>query len=333
MLPSQTRPHCTASAASIRCLSFLGIISALSSLASADVDFTVPAAGAAIPAGTINVAWQDSGTSPMLQDLTQYTLDLMVGGNDAGQMLPLATFVSQGTFGSEGQDDTAMGTIPAGIAAEVDNGFFFRITSSVATGGTVVNYSSRFSIANLTGTTAAQYRQAAEALHGVTDGPDRVGNGIVLSSSSSSAASTSTATTPASSSVATATTTSTPTMSATPQSVPTSTSTPAPAPSLSLGTKIGIILAIAAFFLLTSAVGLFFLIRRHRRIRAGIVPLGSNPFLDDKAELPASEHEMKPQSSHSNISELYAGSEVFEADDGARRPELDHTTFRAELPG
>nr|POE65922.1 hypothetical protein CFP56_57612 [Quercus suber] len=337
MLSSGVRSHSTASAARISHFTVFSILLSFSSLVSADVNFTIPAAGASVPAGTIDVAWQDSGIVPSLQDLTQYTLDLMVGGNGAGQMLPLTTFVSQGTFGAAGKDGQARGTIPAGIASEVDNGFFFRMTSTVATGGIVVNYSHRFSIANLTGKTPVQYREAAAALQGSTDGPDTIGNGIVVSLTSSSASSTPSSTTLSGSSVATATTTSTPITSTTPQTTSTSVSTSTPASTsaaaLSLGAKTGIIVAIAAFFLLTSGIALFFLIRRHRRTRAGGAPQGRNPFLDDKAELPAFEHEMKPRSSHSNISELYAGSEVFEADDGARRPELDHMTFRAELPG
>ena len=47
----------------------------------ADVEFTTPAAGSDVPVGTINVAWKDSGLQPPIQDLTQYTLVLMVGGN------------------------------------------------------------------------------------------------------------------------------------------------------------------------------------------------------------------------------------------------------------
>lgn len=53
----------------------------------ADVEFTSPIAGADVSVGTINVQWKDSGRAPPIADLTQYTLDLMVGGNDVDNMV------------------------------------------------------------------------------------------------------------------------------------------------------------------------------------------------------------------------------------------------------
>ena len=59
-----------------------------------------------------------------------------------------------------------------------------------------------------------------------------------------------------------------------------------------------------------------------------------NPFLDAKAELPAMELQ-HPRRAFTNFIELSTESvvTVHEADDGERRPELDHMTFRAELEG
>lgn len=133
-----------------------------------DVEFTSPAAGANVEVGTIDVQWQDSGTDPSILDLTAYTLSLMVGGNQNKTMRPIATFQSGGVFAD---GNTASGTIPAGIAGGVQNGFFFKIESASRFGGTVVNYSSRFSINGLTGYTPAKYREAAEELDGSTDAP------------------------------------------------------------------------------------------------------------------------------------------------------------------
>lgn len=48
----------------------------------ADVKFTTPAAGSNVDVGTISVAWTDSGDSPSIDDLSSYTLQLMVGGNE-----------------------------------------------------------------------------------------------------------------------------------------------------------------------------------------------------------------------------------------------------------
>ena len=120
----------------------------------ADVQFVAPAAGGFVPAGSINAVWQESGEMPLIADLTQYSLALMVGGNEDSDMvsvtlqngpgcsleteesrlrfecdvvsvltdhsqLSVATFVSQGDFTTS---SNATGTIPAGITGDVPNG-------------------------------------------------------------------------------------------------------------------------------------------------------------------------------------------------------------------
>ena len=65
----------------------LSLISFALPLVFADVEFTSPSAGADVPAGTIDVQWKDSGRAPAIADLTQYTLALMVGGNDVDNMV------------------------------------------------------------------------------------------------------------------------------------------------------------------------------------------------------------------------------------------------------
>lgn len=192
-----------------------------------------------------------------------------------------------------------------------------------------MNYSSRFSIAGLSGITPAQYRDAAEALNGSTVGPATSGNGVVSSPTSSVNSTPATTLATSISQSAAATTSSSGTTAGA-----SSTAGPANSDGLPQSTEIGIIIAIAAAFVIVSGVGMFFLMRWRQRKQAGIIPLGTNPFLDNATEL--SSHELKPQSAHSNHSyatELYAGSEVFEIGDGLPRPELDHTAVRAELPG
>lgn len=53
----------------------------------ADVEFISPNAGGFVPAGTIDVQWQNSGISPPISELTQFTLSLMVGGNQDSDMV------------------------------------------------------------------------------------------------------------------------------------------------------------------------------------------------------------------------------------------------------
>jgi hypothetical protein len=67
----------------------LTTLMALSPLALADVEFVSPAGGASIPAGQVTITWKDSGTAPLIKDLTTYTIQLMVGGNDDSAVRPL----------------------------------------------------------------------------------------------------------------------------------------------------------------------------------------------------------------------------------------------------
>ncbi|KAF2772870.1 hypothetical protein EJ03DRAFT_172426 [Teratosphaeria nubilosa] len=295
----------------------------------ADVQFTTPSAGQNVAAGTIDVEWKDSGNAPGIQDLTGFTLSLMVGGNDDGHMLALTTFKSQGTF-TDG--NSASGTIPSGIAGVVDNGFFFRMVSTANSGGTVINYSPRFNLTGLTGITPSTYRQAAGDLNGSTDGPSAKNPYSNSSSSASpSTATHSTATSLAdmstvitSSNDARLTSTSTPT----PQSYPPSTSHGLSSLAKALIAMGSVIVGIA---LCASSVALVFVNHRRKQQKRARKIL-DHPFLDDKAELAAVADPSKMPSAVV-VSELSHEGALVEADDGQPRPELDHMTFRAELEG
>ena len=63
------------------------LFSVFASVGFADVRFTEPSAGANLTAGEISVQWEESGVSPPISELTQYTLSLMVGGNDDSDMV------------------------------------------------------------------------------------------------------------------------------------------------------------------------------------------------------------------------------------------------------
>ncbi|KAK5111671.1 hypothetical protein LTR62_004776 [Meristemomyces frigidus] len=149
----------------------LALLAALTTLTIADVEVTSPAAGASIPAGAMTVTWQDSGTAPALTALTTYTIQLVVGGNDASTQTPLYTVANAGLF-SAGSTVTA--TIPAGLAGSTANGYFLKFTSVASEGGTVINYSSRFTMTGMTGTTPATALTAITALGGSTAGPPTV---------------------------------------------------------------------------------------------------------------------------------------------------------------
>ncbi|KAK5127764.1 hypothetical protein LTR85_004880 [Meristemomyces frigidus] len=146
--------------------------------------FSTPAAGASVPAGTISVAWTDSG-SPAISTLTTYTLTLIVGGNDDATQLPLTAIEAQGEFST---GNTASGTVTAGLAGSTANGFFLKMVSVSSDGGTITTYSDRFTMTGMTGTTPATYLDAVTALDGSTAGPALVDDVSTDSSATSAAA-------------------------------------------------------------------------------------------------------------------------------------------------
>lgn len=213
---------------------------------------------------------------------------------------------------------------------------FFRITSTADAGGTVINYSDRFNITGLTGTTPDLYRHAAEALDGSTVGPATADNVVglnVTSTSSETAASSTTATLQTSSTAQSATsTTATSVLAAVSGTSTASTTTLAVAtagknrPDLSPAASAGVGAAVAVVVIALAGALAYAYIRRRRRA-AQEVP--ENPFLDDKAELAADE----PGSPQASPNELSPDSQRYEAADGLRPPELDHMAVRAELEG
>ena len=94
----------------------------------ADVEFTFPSAGANVATGTVNVKWKDSSRAPPIVDLTTYTLDLLVGGNDVADMLPLTNFVSGGSFGDGNE---ANGTVSAGLSGSIPDGVCINTISTI----------------------------------------------------------------------------------------------------------------------------------------------------------------------------------------------------------
>lgn len=99
----------------------LSLIACCLPLIFADVEFTYPPAGAQIPVsdGAINVQWKNSARAPPISSFTQYTLDLMVGGNDANDMRVVTPFKAGGLF-ANGNNIT--GQIAAGLSGPLPNG-------------------------------------------------------------------------------------------------------------------------------------------------------------------------------------------------------------------
>lgn len=204
----------------------------------------------------------------------------------------------------------------------------------------MINYSSRFTITGLTGSTPLQYRQAAESFSNTTTGPNTVDDianstATVSSTASSSHVTISSSTTSIGSTPVTIAAT-TRKAEATSTAISAPSSSPIASSNLSTTAQVGIAVActVAGLALMASIIAIV-LVRRRKRTQTNAP---HNLFLDDKAELSA---EQMTQHSPIAVSELSSdhawreagGHEVVEAGSGERPPELDHMTVRAELEG
>ncbi|KAF2113317.1 beta-1,6-glucan boisynthesis protein-like protein [Lophiotrema nucula] len=143
-------------------------------LVSADVEFTSPAAnGPGLSAGSVSVAWKDSGDEPPISALTTYQLFLCAGGNseDEYDVLLALTPTIPSTFAITGNKFT--GTVGATVGGPSKNAYFFKMISTAAAGGTVTNFSPRFAMSGMTGTFSAKVTTGLKSVTG-TDGPDTI---------------------------------------------------------------------------------------------------------------------------------------------------------------
>ncbi|KAH0835114.1 hypothetical protein AYO21_09708 [Fonsecaea monophora] len=137
----------------------------------ADVQVVAPQPGDSITGLNLQIQWKDSGNSPPLSQLANYQLFLCAGGNDESAYIPIATLVEEGTF-TTGNSITI--TLQPGTGANIPNAYFLKFVSA-ATGGTVINFSDRFSLKSMTGTFPAVVQQGLRTVTG-TAGPADVNN-------------------------------------------------------------------------------------------------------------------------------------------------------------
>ncbi|KAF2836164.1 beta-1,6-glucan boisynthesis protein-like protein [Patellaria atrata CBS 101060] len=157
----------------LRSLALVFALLSYASLTLADVKFTKPKAGASIlGGGSLSIEWEDSGDDPPLEDLSTYQLFLCAGGNTDVDIVQLTAITTQGDFALGNE---AMGAIPAAMGGEGKNAYFLRMISVAKSGGTVTNYSPRFTLTGMTGTFAPNIIAALESVEG-TKGPPTVNN-------------------------------------------------------------------------------------------------------------------------------------------------------------
>lgn len=75
------------------------VLAALAPFVSAGIQFTSPAAGAKLTAGSaISVEWKEGGTGPKMTDLLTYELFLVAGGDADKDQYTVAPITTQGSF-------------------------------------------------------------------------------------------------------------------------------------------------------------------------------------------------------------------------------------------
>ncbi|KAL6717031.1 Cell wall synthesis protein kre9 precursor [Lecanora helva] len=148
------------------------LLAGVAPYALADVEFTSPSAGQTLTGGsTIKVAWKDSGDKPAISDLQGYQLFLCAGGNDEKSFIQLAPIVQTGKFST---GNAASGTVSVSVGGDDKNAYFLKMIST-ATGGTVVNYSDRFTLSGMKGTFPPNVEQGIKGVTG-TGGPKTENN-------------------------------------------------------------------------------------------------------------------------------------------------------------
>ncbi|KAF7186621.1 hypothetical protein HII31_12030 [Pseudocercospora fuligena] len=244
------------------------------------VTITSPPGGGTWPAGPITVKWEDGGGMPNMAQLTTYVLELLVGGN-----LPSNSKVIATLGGGDGkiQDGSVEDNIAADVAQSIENGFYFRMTSNTSSGNQVINYSNRFTLINLNGTTDSPYLDGANAVAGMNDVPSSQYNQIARPSATSGSP------TSSASPTGTATTTTTATATSRPSSDD---------DGLTTGVKVGI--GVGACLALIGVISLFgwaYVFWRHKKRKqqqhpehalnsARVSKYGAGVFLGNKVELP-----------------------------------------------
>lgn len=163
----------------------------------ADVEVTNPRPGDSIVGLTFNTEWQESGIAPLLSEFASYQLFLCAGGNDETTYMLLSTLVASGDF-TDG--NSALASLSPGLGANVRNAYFLKFVSAIS-GGTVVNFSDRFSLTDMNGTFPSVVNNALQSITGTAGPPDQnnvvsqsvtpsTTNGIVFQSSFSTSSTT-----------------------------------------------------------------------------------------------------------------------------------------------
>ncbi|KAH8695917.1 putative beta-1,6-glucan boisynthesis protein [Talaromyces proteolyticus] len=143
----------------------VSILLAFPFLALADVEFTSPAPGSTVHGGDVLTAvWKESGEPPKLLELTDYDLFLCAGGASIEYSEELSLLIENGSF--ERGNSVSFQVKPE-TGAVYTNAYFLKMVSR-GLNATVINYSQRFSLSDMTGTFSERVQHGLRLLPNAT---------------------------------------------------------------------------------------------------------------------------------------------------------------------
>jgi len=126
-----------------------------------------------------------------MSNLVTGTVVLVVGGIATDDTQVLTTIGNPNVSIADGQ---VTGNIPANVAQSIQNGFYLMMTSNTTDGNSVINYSNRFTLIEMSGTTDGQVLNGATTQAGSVSNVPAAQYNVIEHPTPSSAAPTATAT-------------------------------------------------------------------------------------------------------------------------------------------
>ncbi|ODM20505.1 hypothetical protein SI65_03558 [Aspergillus cristatus] len=154
----------------MRFLRPLSFILPLLSTALADVEFTAPAFGSTLKGGHVVTAhWKESGELLRISQLLQYDIHLCAGGDTSDSYEELATLIKDAPFA---RGNSVSFKIDQDVGGEEANAYFLKLVAS-GPDVSVINYSSRFSLTDMTGSFSPRVADGIHSIRNISGAPLR----------------------------------------------------------------------------------------------------------------------------------------------------------------
>ena len=318
----------------------LGLAASLLPLAWADVEFTKPAAGDVISGTSLVASWAESGQKPAISTFSYYQLFLCVGGNNASEFvrqhctvclpllttkqIPVSDLLPYGTFSI---GNIWSGAINPGWGANDTDAYFLKMISSSACGGTITNYSPRFTISSMQGSFPPNVIHGLQTIGTETSGPPTEQSPAALTCTSSVVAEpVATSTRAVTVSKSQPSTTSVPSKASASDSTSPSSNSNSNSITLSSGALAGIIVISILFVATIAGIALFVFLRIRKRRKHAQSPKPSFGLWSNRSK------KLVRLDSTDQFAELSETAICKEMAADKRQPTELATAVRAELP-